>query len=207
SNPLISTFTFFALLLTIIQNQKIIGINEAELRETRKEIELTREANEAQAIEFKVQNEITKNQAEIQTTTEAVLKASDLVNNIWKGPTSVPIHRTEADGSVRTQYLTLKECSAPWFDLDLDESFFKSVESTISEIIKLLVLHKKLLLRLEAISPNNSMVITVSLLVKAPIEWLEEHKAFDRHLYEESTLELLNFYKDNWNNKQTIEVR
>lgn len=83
SNPLISGLTFLALIMTILQNQKVLRLTEEELAETRKEIELTREANQTQAEEFRKQNELIRGQAEVDSVTQAMIRLSDIIDSEW----------------------------------------------------------------------------------------------------------------------------
>lgn len=88
SNPFISAITFLALIFTIIQNQKVLRINEQELEETRKEIALTREANEKQAEELKLQNKLIRKDSEIESITQALLKLADKMRKDWDNHSS-----------------------------------------------------------------------------------------------------------------------
>jgi len=83
SNPLISGLTFLALIMTILQNQKILRLTEEELAETRKEIELTREANEKQADEHAKQNELARQEYHLSHIQSALLQLSEGLNQRW----------------------------------------------------------------------------------------------------------------------------
>lgn len=83
SNPLISGLTFLALIMTILQNQKVLRLTEEELAETRKEIELTREANEKQAEEHANQNELARQEYRLSHIQNALLQLSEAQNTWW----------------------------------------------------------------------------------------------------------------------------
>lgn len=198
SNPFISSLTFFALIMTILQNQRVLQVNEAELKETRREIELTREANEQQAIEFHAQNEIARNQSEIQTTTEAALKVTELVNNLWNGATSIKVIRVGSDSDGVNDYLKFHELRNPPYPLDLTIEAKGQIEDQIAELVRLIHLQKQLLSRLETVSPNNPMVTAIALLVKGQTQWVSQQEALSKVLGDLEAHKMMTFYQNQW---------
>lgn len=198
SNPIISTMTFMALIFTILQNQKVLKLTEEELAETRKEIEMTRKANEYQAEEFKTQNYLAVKQAELQSTVDALLKTTELVNRSWNKPTDIPINHPAKDGSMVSKYYSLHDMTAPGFGIDPKE-FGSDLIPALSEVMTLLTVHKKLLERMHELSPNNPMIESVSWLVKEPMGWIAENTLPNLSQHQIAVIgELKPFYSGLW---------
>ncbi len=149
SNPFISALTFLALVLTIIQNQKVLRLNEEELRETRKEIELTREANEQQVKEFKVQNDLTQRKSQVDFLTQALLQLSSRMRNEWLKTSTVAVSPYQFFSN---HSVLLRE------QLDSGQNEVKEQLRSIIVFLPVAVSYAKLLITFENLDSNNPMI-------------------------------------------------
>lgn len=172
SNPLISALTFLGLLFTIIQNQKVLRINEQELEETRKEIALTREANEKQAEEFRLQNEMIRRDSSAQALSQAL---SQLYEEI-RSASAVLIKESQGEMTV-AEYLEYprKELIR---GIDLGHDDFKEAYDKILNLVPLAVSYAKLLIKFNADAPHNPMLYSAASISYMLIEALNRNGYF-----------------------------
>lgn len=171
SNPFISAMTFMALIFTILQNQKVLRINEQELVETRKEIELTREANQKQADEFRKQNEQLREESEVNAISLAMTRLSDAINEEWKK------NRDPVSGDtlkqITTEHYQILTCRA--------EQGFTLNKNTVDEFMPYVVAYTDLLINLYLVYRENPMYQAMKVAQAQCLAQLKAYGYFEPH--------------------------
>lgn len=181
SNPFISAFTFLALIFTIIQNQKVLRINEQELEETRKEIALTREANEKQAEEFKLQNEMIRRDSTSQALSQALTQLFEEIRSASQ--TQVASGGAIADWLEHPKDRIIKR-------FDNNELALQQTYEKILDFTPLTASYIRLLIKFKQVDPDNPMLYSAASIAYVLIEKMVRNDYLGENLSDKEMAEL-----------------